>query len=89
MKLTAAALLAVVLLAGCSSTRTETFPNGSTYTGEFKDGWRHGQGTYTYPDGGTYTGVFKDGRPKGIVTERFPDGATYRYVWDDGTVQNN
>ena len=38
MKITAAALLVVVLLAGCSSTGTETFPNGSTYTGEWKDG---------------------------------------------------
>ena len=62
MKLTAVALLVVVLLAGCSSTRTETFPNGSTYTGEWKDGKMHGQGTMTRADGTvTYTGEWKDG----------------------------
>ena len=27
-----------------------------TYTGEWKDGERHGQGTLTHPDGHTYTG---------------------------------
>ena len=61
MKLTAVALLAVVLLAGCSSTRTETYSDGSTYTGEFKDDNYNGQGTFTLPDGATYTGEFKDG----------------------------
>ncbi len=63
MKLTAVALLALVILAGCSSTRTETYSNGSTYTGEWQDGEWHGQGTMTYADGSTYTGEFKDGVP--------------------------
>ena len=53
MKLTAVALLALVILAGCSSTRTETYSNGSTYTGEWQDGEWHGQGTMTYADGST------------------------------------
>ena len=26
---------------------TRTYPNGSKYVGEWKDGERHGQGTYT------------------------------------------
>ena len=38
MKLTAAALLAVVLLAGCGGPRTATFSDGGKDTGEWKDG---------------------------------------------------
>ncbi len=62
MKLTAAALLVVVLLAGCGGLRTETYSDGSTYTGELKDGLRHGQGTITFPDGSKRTGEWKDGK---------------------------
>ena len=63
MKLTAVALLAVVLLAGCGGPRTATFSDGGTYTGEWKDNKRHGQGTYTFPDGTERTGEWKDGEP--------------------------
>jgi len=33
------------------------------YTGEWKDGNMHGQGTETHPDGTTYIGGFKYGVP--------------------------
>ena len=59
MKLTAAALLVVVLLAGCGGLRTETYSDGSTYTGELKDGLRHGQGTLTEANGTKYAGEWK------------------------------
>ena len=37
--------------------------DGATYTGEWKDGKRHGQGTATFDNGrATYTGEFKDGK---------------------------
>ena len=32
------------------------------YVGEYKDGKKHGQGTYTWFDGGIYVGNWKDGR---------------------------
>ena len=38
-----------------------TYPDGGKYTGEFKDGERHGQGTLVYADGKTVEGEFKDG----------------------------
>ena len=47
---------------------TETFPTGSKYVGEWKDGVRNGQGTYTqygsllYPDGRKYVGEYKNGK---------------------------
>ncbi|MDP6712609.1 MAG: hypothetical protein QGG38_07990 [Nitrospinaceae bacterium] len=36
------------------------FPNGKKYVGEFKDGARHGQGTFTFTDGSKDIGEFKD-----------------------------
>ena len=59
----AALLLLAPVLVGCSSTSqgTATHPDGSTYTGEFRDGLLNGQGTYTFPDGTERTGEGKDG----------------------------
>jgi len=31
--------------------------------GEFKEGEKHGQGTYTWSDGRKYVGEYKDGEP--------------------------
>ena len=36
---------------------TETYEDGSSYVGVFKDGERNGQGTYTYSDGDKYEGM--------------------------------
>ena len=41
---------------------TVTSPYGK-YVGEFKDGKKHGQGTYTWSDGSKYVGEYKDGEP--------------------------
>ena len=40
------------------------------YVGKWKNGLKHGQGTYTYSNGGKYFGKFKDGggHGHGIVT---------------------
>ena len=53
---------------------TITFPSGSTYVGEFRDGKRTGQGTMTYSDGGKYEGKWKDGKQHGQGTFTFTDG---------------
>ena len=36
--------------------------NGDTYTGDYKDGEKHGTGTLTLASGDTYTGEFKYGK---------------------------
>ena len=56
---------------------TETYEDGSSYVGVFKDGKYHGQGTYTFPDGGKYVGEWKDGKKHGLGTYTFPDGSKY------------
>lgn len=83
MKLTAA-LLAVVLCAGCGGPRTETFSDGSTYTDEFKDGKANGQGTVMYADGTTYTGEWKDSLRHGQGESTEADGTKYAGEWKDG-----
>jgi hypothetical protein len=42
-----------------------TLPSGETYVGEWKDGKRHGHGTYTWPASGTYVGEWRDGKMHG------------------------
>ena len=37
--------------------------HGDKYVGEYKDGERHGQGTYTWSDGSKYVGEYEDGEP--------------------------
>ena len=32
------------------------------YLGEYKDGKKHGKGSYTWSDGGIYVGNWKDGK---------------------------
>ena len=40
---------------------TMTYPDGQKYSGEFKDGEKHGHGTLIYADGKTVAGEFKNG----------------------------
>ena len=42
--------------------QTVIFKDKSKYIGEFKNGKRHGQGTYTSPDGKIEKGIFKNGK---------------------------
>ena len=58
-----------------------TFPDGSMYEGEFKDGEYNGQGIMTFPDGNKYVGEFKDGKRHGQGTFTFSDGRKYLGEW--------
>ena len=40
---------------------TKKYTDGRKYVGEFRDGKRHGQGTFTLADGSKEVGKFKDG----------------------------
>ena len=76
MKLTAVALLTVVLLAGCGSTGTEPYTGERNSTGQ-----RHGHGTYTSANGLTYTGEWKNGERNGQGSATYADGRTYTGKW--------
>ena len=46
--------------------------NGTKYMGEWKDGKKHGQGTYTNKVGEKYVGEYKDGRRwNGIMYDKY------------------
>ena len=54
-----------------------TSPRGGKYEGEYKDGKRHGQGTYTWSGGNKYEGEYKDGKIDGKGTQTFSDGGKW------------
>jgi hypothetical protein len=58
---------------------TFTFASGNKYVGEFKNGKRHGQGTFTYAggDGEKYVGEFKNDKYNGQGTYTYADGDKY------------
>jgi hypothetical protein len=42
-----------------------TFPNGTSYEGEFQSNFYQGLGTYTWPDGAQYAGRWQDSKAIG------------------------
>ena len=63
---------------------TFTFPSGSKYVGEFRDGNYHGQGTYTYTNGQQFVGEYREGKRNGQGTYTFPSGQKYVGEFRDG-----
>ena len=51
---------------------------------EFKDGKKHGQGTYTYSEGRKYVGEWKDGLRHGLGTYTLKDGRKIVGKWREG-----
>ena len=41
---------------------TLTFPDGSTYVGEWENGFMNGQGTFTWSDGNQKSGIWENGK---------------------------
>ncbi len=65
---------------------TMTWPDGTKYIGEFKNGKPNGQGKKEYSDGFKYVGEFKDGERNGQGTMTYPDGTKYVGQWKDWTM---
>ena len=56
------------------------------YIGEYKDGKRHGQGTFTWADGTKYVGQYKDDKRHGQGTYTFVDGRIVKGIFKDGKI---
>ena len=56
----------------------------SSYVGEFKEGKRHGNGTYIYINGDKYVGEFKDNKRHGHGTYHHTSGNKYVGEYKDG-----
>jgi len=52
--------------------------------GEWKDGKKHGQGTFTSADGEKYSGELKDGKKYGQGKFTYTDGGWYDGSWKEG-----
>ena len=52
--------------------------NGERYKGSYKNGLKHGHGTWTHPDGDKYRGKFKSGFKRGNGVYKFKNGEEYR-----------
>ena len=57
---------------------------GDSYTGEFKEGLRHGLGTYTYSDGDVYVGEYIEGEMHGTGSYYFQNGDVYSGDFENG-----
>ena len=51
---------------------TQTFDNGDSYTGQFKDDKKHGKGILTSLNGRTYDGCWENDIPHGPGVAHFP-----------------
>ena len=53
------------------------YPNGDTYSGEFKNGKREGTGSYKFSNGDMYEGNFRGGKRNGKGTSILKSGEKY------------
>lgn len=60
------------------------FPNGGEYTGEWKDGEMHGEGTFTWKDKSSYKGEYYQNKKHGKGVFIFPNEDRYDGHWEKG-----
>jgi len=63
---------------------TQTFINGDTYSGLFKNGKPYGIGIKRYQNGSSYTGHWENGKMSGWGRFDYPGGEYYDGFWKDG-----
>ncbi len=61
-----------------------TYPDGSKYVGEMKNGKRHGRGIWVRTDGMKYEGEWENDKPGGQGTLTSPDGKKRAGKWEKG-----
>lgn len=64
--------------------KTEYYNNGDKYVGFFKDGKRHGEGSYYYVNGNQFDGNWVNGIKNGAGVMRYNDGTIFTGDWKDG-----
>ena len=54
------------------------------YTGEYKEGWYHGKGTFLFENGVKYVGFFDKGEFHGSGTLHYPGQGQFKGEWENG-----
>ena len=67
-----------------SGRRIYTWADGDRYDGEWRDGYKEGQGTYTWADGESYSGVWRSDMFDGQGTYTWITGSAYQGEWKAG-----
>jgi len=62
------------------------FPDGSRYSGMFKNRRIEGEGTLEYADKSRYTGSFIGGAPHGQGLMQYSDGSSFQGNFDNGNI---
>jgi len=62
-----------------------SWPDGSSYEGNFKNGKFEGNGSMIWADNDTYEGQFVAGKKEGHGTYRWADGDVYTGMWSAGS----
>lgn len=68
-------------------TQTYRYPDGTEYTGEWKNGLPEGDGKLKLPDGSRFIGAFHLGVPEGTGILQQSDGTLYQGEWRAGTLE--
>ena len=71
--------LFIVSLFGNSEPKNDVVIFGHNYTGDLKDGKRHGRGHYIYPNGDTYKGEWSNDIKEGEGTLTY-NNDSYTYI---------
>ena len=63
-----------------------TYPDGGSYTGQWKGGLFEGKGTFIWENGTKYTGQWADDEYSGQGTMTYPDGKVEDGIWQNGVL---
>ncbi|MFL1466729.1 MORN repeat-containing protein [Marinobacter sp. HN1S83] len=81
-------LIAVLVLAACDAPELLSpdarLPDGSTYSGDIRDGLFHGEGVQEFASGTVYSGQFREGYWHGQGTLESPAGWRYEGEFEKG-----
>lgn len=77
----------VAEVAGLPTLGPYRYANGATYTGQFKDGVRHGRGRQTWTNGSLYDGFWEHGKFSGKGRVIFNNGNVYTGDFKHGMLE--
>lgn len=66
---------------------TVEFPDGTSYSGQWRDGKMNGRGVLLWPSGDRYEGEWRDGAQHGQGTFAAADGSMYFGGWAEGQME--